>query len=104
MDQIKNIKDLKGKTIKKIEFLSCEDVLCIEFEGGSFCTFSVSHEYEDHIIELDNYVEDITLLNFGLISQSEYDLRCERNRKKRMEEYEDKEYKQYIMLKEKYEK
>ena len=96
-------KDLENKTIKKV--CRTNDCMCLHFTDETFAIFQARIIYEYAILEqvdISDICGDQQLLELGIISQEEVDIRYAAMLKRDTEAREAKDRENYLKLKAKF--
>lgn len=104
-NQLKDLSDLKGKTIKTICQLSGDEIGVV-FTDNCYCVIQAFVEYEVLGISLEQngFISDSDLYELGIISKREFTERVNKQEQESIEYHEKREYEKYLKLKGKYEK
>jgi len=72
MKFLMNISELEGKTIKRADFVDCDESVLMIFEDDTYAAFDVRVYGDSYEIELNDGVEDYIKRDMGIITLEQY--------------------------------
>ena len=98
MDKIKNVYDIKGKTVEKITFTNA--TIAIVFTDKSYIFLEGEEGYR---IEVKDNISSYELFEAGIITEEEYEKTVTDRKNKEVFDHQQKELSELDRLKRKYE-
>jgi len=105
MKQLKSLEDLECETIDQIKFYDDDDnntCLAIKLENETFILFNVIKGYDCHDIDVVTELSNREKLEWGIVTQKEYDKEQARMEEVQQQWVVDREMRELERLQEKY--
>lgn len=98
MKRLKRLSDTVGKTVKKTQWLNCDEEAVITFNDHSYLVLTPSVTRGESVINMNDELEDWKELRLGIITQDEHDDRKRKAKIKQEVKTEQREKKQLVEL------